>query len=89
MKYSLLLGICAAAFVPAEALSIPPAIRAVQRTLGIATIDRPLRHLDQLADDLYLVELEPGRTKWIKEDEKWELRRVGQFSGSWLRKLRS
>ena len=24
----------------------------------------------------YLVELGPGETRWIKEDEKWELRRV-------------
>lgn len=25
----------------------------------------------------YLIELAPGETKWIKEDEKWELRREG------------
>lgn len=24
----------------------------------------------------YLIELAPGETRWIKEDEKWELRRV-------------
>lgn len=24
----------------------------------------------------YLVELGPGETRWIREDEKWELRRV-------------
>ena len=24
----------------------------------------------------YLIELSPGETRWIKEDEKWELRRV-------------
>lgn len=27
-------------------------------------------------DDLYLVELSPGETRWIEEDEKWALRRV-------------
>lgn len=27
-------------------------------------------------DDDYLIELAPGETRWIKEDEKWELRRV-------------
>lgn len=28
-------------------------------------------------EDDYLIELSPGETRWIKEDEKWELRRVG------------
>ena len=27
------------------------------------------------ADEL-LIELEPGVTKWVREDDKWELRRV-------------
>lgn len=26
--------------------------------------------------DEFLIELEPGVTKWVSEDEKWELRRV-------------
>jgi len=26
--------------------------------------------------DEYLIELSPGETRWIKEDEKWELRKV-------------
>lgn len=26
--------------------------------------------------ELYLVETGPGQTKWISEDQKWELRRV-------------
>lgn len=26
--------------------------------------------------DLYLVEVSPGETRWIEEDEKWALRRV-------------
>ena len=26
--------------------------------------------------DRFLIELSPGETRWITEDEKWELRRV-------------
>lgn len=26
--------------------------------------------------ELFLVELAPGKTQWVTEDEKWELRRV-------------
>ena len=26
--------------------------------------------------DKFLIELEPGVTKWVSEDDKWELRRV-------------
>ena len=29
-----------------------------------------------VAADLYLVELSPGETRWIGEDDKWVLRRV-------------
>lgn len=25
----------------------------------------------------FLIELSPGETKWVTEDEKWDLRRVG------------
>ncbi len=33
--------------------------------------------LNALADDeRYLIELAPGETQWVTEDEKWELRRV-------------
>lgn len=28
--------------------------------------------------DEYLIELSPGETRWVTEDEKWELRKVGQ-----------
>ena len=27
-------------------------------------------------DDRFLIELNPGETRWVREDEKWELRRV-------------
>jgi leucyl aminopeptidase len=26
----------------------------------------------------YLIELAPGKTQWVTEEEKWELRRVSQ-----------
>jgi leucyl aminopeptidase len=31
---------------------------------------------DSPSDQLFLVELAPGKTQWVTEDEKWELRRV-------------
>lgn len=29
-----------------------------------------------IENELFLLELSPGETKWATEDEKWELRRV-------------
>jgi hypothetical protein len=29
--------------------------------------------------DEYLIELSPGETRWITENEKWELRKVGSI----------
>ncbi|KAI2636000.1 Zn-dependent exopeptidase [Xylaria nigripes] len=47
--------------------------------------NRILLYTDALVDevldsstDKFLVELSPGETRWITEDEKWELRRAGQ-----------
>ncbi|GME46676.1 zn-dependent exopeptidase [Neofusicoccum parvum] len=37
----------------------------------------PLKEPSIDAADEYLIELAPGETRWIKEDEKWELRRQG------------
>jgi leucyl aminopeptidase len=28
----------------------------------------------------YLIELAPGETRWVTEDEKWELRRVSWYT---------
>jgi hypothetical protein len=28
------------------------------------------------SEELYLIQLSPTETRWIKEDEKWELRKV-------------
>lgn len=27
-------------------------------------------------EDVYLIELAPGKTKWVTEEEKWSIRRV-------------
>lgn len=38
--------------------------------------------------DLYLVELGPGQTRWIAEEEKWALRRVCSYHPPLENKLR-
>ena len=38
------------------------------------TDQRPLGNV--ASADEFLIELEPGVTKWVSEDDKWELRRV-------------
>lgn len=30
------------------------------------------------SDELFLIELTPGETRWVTEDEKWQLRLLGQ-----------
>lgn len=41
-----------------------------------ATAQNPL-HQDVLGStEQYLLEIEPGNTKWVTEEEKWELKRV-------------
>jgi len=62
MKSSLLFSLYAAAAV--TALSAP---REPQVILQEPTLVEP---------DEYLIELSPGETRWIKEAEKWELRKV-------------
>jgi leucyl aminopeptidase len=40
--------------------------------------------LADVEEQLYLIELAPGKTQWVTEEEKWELRRASkaQESGS-------
>lgn len=33
-----------------------------------------------LEQETFLVELSPGETRWVTEEEKWELRRVSEFN---------
>lgn len=65
MKSSVLLSLSAVAFATAVARPNDP--QAVLQTPPQVTIDEP---------DQYLIELSPGETRWVTEDEKWALRRV-------------
>lgn len=38
--------------------------------------DQVVLHSDVVDNEKYLVELAPGKTQWITEEDKWELRRV-------------
>ncbi|MCJ1264159.1 Leucine aminopeptidase 1 [Lobaria immixta] len=43
----------------------------------IATPDQAALRLGPTSDGQYLIELSPGETIWVAEEEKWELRRKG------------
>ena len=48
-------------------------------TTALSIIDRGQALLGEAIEaDRYLIELGPGKTRWITEDEKWVLRRVSQ-----------
>lgn len=64
MKSSVLLSLSAVALAAAVATPNEPQI--VLQNPQV-TIDEP---------DQYLIELSPGETRWVTEDEKWALRRV-------------
>lgn len=32
--------------------------------------------INAIEDERFLIELSPGKTQWVTEEEKWELRRV-------------
>jgi leucyl aminopeptidase len=64
MKSSVLLSLSAVAL--AAALATPKEPQVVFQNPQV-TIDEP---------DEYLIELSPGETRWVTEDEKWALRRV-------------
>ena len=64
MKSSLLLSLCTAALATAAAHPKDP--QAVLKE-QLPTFVEP---------DEYLIELSPGETRWVTENEKWELRKV-------------
>lgn len=64
MKTSVLLSFSAVALAAAVATPKDPQI--VLQNPQVTT-DEP---------DQYLIELSPGETRWVTEDEKWALRRV-------------
>jgi len=65
MKASTLIALSAAAAV--SAIVLPQ-----DQTVFLQ--DAPVAAAED--DGLYLVELSPGKTRWVTENEKWELRRV-------------
>ena len=38
--------------------------------------DQVVINAEEADAQLYLIELAPGETKWVTEEDKWELRRV-------------
>ena len=64
MKSSVLLSLSAVALVAAVVTPKDPQVILQNPQV---TIDEP---------DEYLIELSPGETRWVTEDEKWALRRV-------------
>jgi leucyl aminopeptidase len=38
--------------------------------------DNVVLYPNEAEEQKYLIELAPGKTQWVTEDEKWELRRV-------------
>ncbi|KAK1081302.1 Leucine aminopeptidase 1 [Friedmanniomyces endolithicus] len=69
MRSSLLLSTLSVASI-SHALSIPTWRHAVNQ---LATGQNPLATAER-----YLIELAPGNTRWVTEEEKWQLRREGQ-----------
>jgi hypothetical protein len=64
MKSSLLLSLYSASL--AAAIALPKDPQVVLQNPQV-TIEEP---------DAYLIELSPGDTRWVTEEEKWALRRV-------------
>ena len=68
MRTSILLPLCTAALAAAVHQPKNPQI----------VLQDP--QANAVEPDEFLIELAPGETRWIKEDEKWELRRVRYIS---------
>lgn len=57
--------------------SLASLLTVVTAATALATVQSPLHDQDSLTvSDQYLIEIEPGNTRWVTEEEKWELRRV-------------
>lgn len=46
------------------------------RFIELTEVDNVILRPDELSSEKYHIELAPGDTRWVTEDEKWELRRV-------------
>ena len=69
MKTSTILLVCASVALPASALSIPVQAQQVIQQAHDTIFGESER---------YLIELAPGETRWVTENEKWALRREGK-----------
>ena len=69
MKLSSVVLACAGAAIQANAFSIPQIAKEAAQKAHLPFVGEP---------DRYLIELAPGETKWVTEEEKWQLRRKGQ-----------
>jgi len=69
MKTSTILLACASVALPASALSIPVQAQQVIQQAHDTIFGESER---------YLIELAPGETRWVTENEKWALRREGK-----------
>ncbi|KAI9800882.1 MAG: Leucine aminopeptidase 1 [Sarcosagium campestre] len=65
---TLLLSSFLATSVDAIVTPRPQSSKAQQAVLSADRLNTP---------ELYLIELEPGQTRWVTEDEKWQIRRNG------------
>jgi hypothetical protein len=52
------------------------ALSAATSALASPTVPEHLQQAPLLNEEKFLIELGPGETRWITEDEKWELKRV-------------
>lgn len=43
-------------------------------------VNKVILNPDEAQAESYLIELAPGETRWVTEEEKWELRRVSTVS---------
>lgn len=78
MKLALISYLYAAACIPVYTLYIPSPGEIVQKAIGFAGELWPLEDDNPLSRELYLVEFEPGSTRWVTEGEKWDLRRASE-----------
>jgi len=68
MKTSSIIA-CAGLALQASALSVPKQVQQVIKQTQETILGE---------QEKFLIELAPGETRWIKENEKWELRRAGR-----------
>ena len=66
MKFPSFLALCAAGLTAAVAASV----------LDQVPLGDQEKYVSSSPDEQFLIELGPGNTKWVTEEEKWALKRV-------------